>query len=845
MKNKVVDKVEAKGGKIEVKKMGVRPLPLMGDNSIDRLVVEGCKNLRQGADGRGLVAVGCPLKNEKLSALPLETIGDGEGGRLGIVMSGNRLRGVDLYGDASSYDLGGVTGTVADVVMTGEDKGVVMTDVKHYELKKEAGKWAVGEHGKYPVLHFEATDVMRLSAEAEERELEGSYNTRSEKLIDADADRLKKDLIRGYEALADKTTRGGMELQPVLARYRLEGEGGEVLYRSPIVQVGAPSGVQCAEELRCELSDDLGSRGVIKVSADVYKLRLRSGSVDSVSAGRVKRLVVETSLPVHLIDGNVMAANVLEASGTNGVALRCFLPGASVTMVSARGYAARQLMRLGMKGDASFREALVVNNPFAAGAVVDLEVKVARDGIKGVEAEIEAVDRVLRSDVAEISAELAKCRVPNEFVAESGSVVGGYAVWGGITVKGFQGYGIEAFATTVSSAGEEHSWRAVVVTELATGAKRVATSWGTEFAPLKLSPILSYPRADAVKMTIVVERDGVVYKGEFALSANENRTGAYYFNGTGGEIELAEVEESFAYIGDENVEERYPSMVVVATAGNPLDALSVEKAGRGGIVKVLGVDRRGSAWEFGRHRVYVMTDAGIYLLSVGANGAELRCNRVDRRGVASRVAVAETDDDRWPVVGVASGDLIGLSRGNVATLEEGVDETVVGWDCCCKELWLVDADGGARVKESVGGGWREVEGLVVAGLRDTGSGLLIESDSGVRDTALGEEGTAMVGYRLRLDMAALEWYRGDMRLRNVGLELWSRDVSGVLRVVARTPAEGDGGRVGEMAFVGEVNTPLLMSMRGCRGSVVEVEMSGEMASGSELREVIVEWDKSS
>ena len=813
----------------------ISPLPMKGERVVSGMRVVECSNLRRSKDGSYLEAVGRVIKNEKLSGLPSVVIRDSAGDRIGIVKTGSRLRAEKLTGEESGYDVGGVAGNVLEVVMTGEEKGIVMTDVGRYNLMKREGKWVVEEEGAYPVLHFEAGDVMQLRVVAEARELKGIYNTRSTRLIDADAERLRQDLLRSYKELVDKANRGGMELQPVLARYRLEGEAGEVLYRSPIVQVGASSGVQCVEELRCDLIENNSRRGELLLSAEVYKLRLCGMSMSEVSAVKVKRLVVETSLPVHPVVGNVVAANVLEQSGTNGVALLCFLPGASVTMVSSREDVARRLSRLALKGDIAFRESLVVNNPFASGREIALNVNVARSGVNGVDAEIATVEEMLRRSV-KVEPEMAcKCMLPNRFVAESGCVVGEYIVWGGVRVKGFQGYGIDTFSTTVSETGEKHSWRSVVETELSTGKRRVVTSWGTENAPLKLSPILSYPRVDAVKMRITLERDGIVYRGEFPLQPNESRTGAYYFNEDGREIELPAVEDSFSYAIDEKEDEQYGSLVVVSSVGNPMESRGLEKVGTGRVVKVLGVDRRGSAWEFGRHRVYVMTEGGIYLMSVASEGKSMMCNRIDRRGVISKEGVAETDDDRYPVVCVASGDLIGLSRGNVSTLEEGISEEKIGWDICNKELWMAETSGRTRVKEGLDGGWRQVGGMTVAGFQDSGDGLLIDSEMGIRDTTLGEESMSTIGYRLKIEITGLGRLHCGRKLQQVGVDMRGETVVGTLSVAVETPGVVDAGYVGEMSIAGDVDMPLVMQMGGCRGSDVEVVLIGEMKSGGELR----------
>ena len=818
----------------------VDALPMPGETMPAGMSVVECSNLRHDASGRYLQAVGKPKRHARLASLPILTWTQGEEGRVGMIKSGARLRLEYIDSDVAGYDMGGIAGEVESAVAVDAGRIVVMTDVDKYDVVRGAdGKWSVRQRALYPVLRFEAVDVMRLSAEAEERELSGSYDTRSTTLTDADTDRLGADLMRSYCDLVDKAVRGGMELQPVLARYRVEGADGEVLYRSPVTLVGAPTGVQCMEELSCNLSADYRRRGALRVSAEVYKLRLRQVGSASADARRAARLVVETSLPLHPVDSKAVAANVLRQSGTNGVELRCFLPGASVTMVAARANMASQMRAMVLKGDAVFREAAVVYNPFG-GAAVDVEVRVPRAGISGVDGEQKRVAAQMAQVVKPVDGVVARSMAPNRFTAASGCRVGDMVVWGGVTLRGYCGYRVEEFTKATTATGDGLGWRSVVVTELASGVKRVATSWGSGEAPLRLSPVLSSPRADAVKLTVVVERSGVVYKGTFPLTANESMTAAYYVDADCADIELEAVDEAFAYVDDEAEAEEHASLLLVARRANPVEGIAAAAAGRGRVVETIAVDRRGSTWEFDRQRLYAISDGGVYVLNVGGAATALRCDRVDRRGVAGREAVAETDDDKYPVVAVASGDLIGLSRGNVATIEAGVGATAIGWDRVHKELWLADEAGNAVVMVQLGGARRSVAGLSVTAMSDGGRGLLISSDLGVRDTSLGEMAMVEVSYRLRCDMPATGWYRDDSRLSRLGVELRSANMNGVVRVASRTIAASDVGREIAVAVRGEVNGPIDVGMAWMRDAVVEVSVSGEMTSGSELRAIVMD-----
>lgn len=808
-------------------------MPLAGEREKDGVKVVECSNLRRDSRSGSLVAAPRAPRCTRLSSLPLAVIG-AEGSRMALVMAGQRIRVVSLDDDAASYDAGGVSGTVTAVLQLTDDEMAVMTDVDRYRMERDAGgRWSVKLPPAYPVMQFAATDEMRLSADVSGRPLSGSYTSRSVALNAADTRQLTADLLEGYAELADRATRGGVEMQPLLARYRLEGKHGETLYRSPAVLVGASSGVQCVSELQCTLEENNSRRGTLRIAADVYRLTLRRVESGGMYGDDVRRLVVETSLPVHPVDAGVNAANVISRGDNDGALLRCFLPGASVTMVSAVAHVARKLRRLAGKGDMAFHEAAVIHNPFAGDAPQEFRIEVNRGGVEGVEAEIDAVRRQLAAKVTALSPLTAACRVPNRFVATSGCVAGDNVVWGDVTVKGFAGYRVEEMTAERTAAGTACPWRCVVITTLASGERRVATSWGAERAPLTLSPLLCYPRGDAERMTVELERDGKFYRADFPLRPDEERGMSLYVDPACARIALAEAEGSFAYVSDEAVERRYQSAVVSAPLADAWEVRGSVTAGAGRVVSLMNVDRRGSAWEFGDARVYAMTTSGIYLTALSNGGSKLRCSRIDCRAMMRGDAACHTDDDRYAVVAVASGDLVGLCRGNAVTLRRNIGADVAAWDSRYKELWVTDAGGQGRVLDRLDGGWRTVAGLEVLRFRPTAAGLLIESDLGVRDTALPSPAMTEFAYRVRVNAPAARWYRQRRQWREATVEIYSADINAVMEVLSGTFPSGEVA-LGDakMAVSGAVNAPLVMGLQGFCGPVVEVGVYGEMAVGS-------------
>lgn len=800
-------------------------LPLRGEKGKDGIEVVECGNLRRDSMNGNLVSATMPGENGKIDELPLLAWREDGYGRVALVRRGNRLRVEYLDNEASGYDAGGVSGLTRCAVMVRDGMAVVMTDVDRYELRRDAqGKWSVTGSVAYPVLHFSATDEMRLSVDVDACDLGESYTTHSTSLSVADSERLGSDLLKGYKELADRATRGGRQMQPLLARYRLEGADGEVLYRSPTVAVTASTGVQCAGELRCELENE-SRRGAIRIAADVYRLKLRQLTTSAQGAAMVHKLVVETSLPVHPVDNNARAATAIGRSGTNGILLRCFLPGASVTMVSSRRSVMQSLYNMARRSDEVMTDSYELLNPFGGDEALDIEIPVNRGVANGVDEEMSAVKKILSAKPATVERRMAACRLPNHFTAAAGCLAGGNVVWGNIAAKRSEGYGIESMAAEMTPEGESHSWRCRIVTELASGERCVATSWGNGRAPLKLSPVLCYPGPDAVKMSILLERDSVVYSGEFNLTPDMAGVASYYFNSDLQPIELNVTDETFSYGSDTRQWHAMPSLTAVAPVDNPYELKSAAGAGNGEVVALTGMDRRGSAWEFGDHRVYAMTAEGIYLVALNDNGNKIRCSRIDRRGVTAADAVSETDDDRYPVVCIAGGDLLGLVRGNVTTLERNVEDSRLCWDGVNKELWLALPSGEVRVKEDMAGGWRDMPGVEVTGFHDTGMGMLYFSDGVVYDTAKDSGEQPDFSYHIRCHRNAVPGYLTEGKEAMVAVELSSDDVSGTLEVSLRT-ASGEEMEYSEVSFSGAVNSPLLLPLCCHHAPLTDISLYG-------------------
>lgn len=90
----------------------------------------------------------------------------------------------------------------------------------------------------------------------------------------------------------------------------------------------------------------------------------------------------------------------------------------------------------------------------------------------------------------------------HSFTAQCATTSGSTVVWGNITPIRINGYPLTAFAATT----KDGQWRAATKITFANGDEAVVwQSSGSGGAPDMLSPFISYPAGDAVKMTIYSE----------------------------------------------------------------------------------------------------------------------------------------------------------------------------------------------------------------------------------------------------------------------------------------------------------------------------------------------------
>ncbi len=202
-----------------------------------------------------------------------------------------------------------------------------------------------------------------------------------------------------------------------------------------------------------------------------------------------------------------------------------------------------------------------------------------------------------------------------------------------------------------------------------------------------VGPLLWYPSADAVSMTIrYTASDGNRYGAVVGLTpASSGEDAAFYLHDSLGLLPLEQ--DYFPALPEDSPDaERLPSAVVTMTAGNPFS-----EAGRtpyvGGHVSSLAAQPAGGG-AFTRQYIYAFSDTGITALTHDPSGRHTNFRPIspERVGSAQRVVAASSA----VYVLTDSGSLLRLRDSLSSTLLSNLaGGSALAWSSTFSELWIV------------------------------------------------------------------------------------------------------------------------------------------------------------
>ncbi|MCM1522647.1 MAG: hypothetical protein NC039_08355 [Muribaculaceae bacterium] len=614
-------------------------------------------NLRPDID-TGYVGVGSPrrimLKNSRVRVVDGLCYAHGDGTETFFYSVPGKLMAYNTAG--REQELAAVIGDVCHGITDGDGVIVFGEDgsPRRFVCDK-TGRWEEREISLDITPYIiERRDMSVETAEVADVKLAGTYDQRNHQLTSEDADKLGTALSEAYRHLVDGAAGAGCMVQPVLARYRLYGLDGRVLYTSAPVMVAPADGVQAVSGEALVSAGESTVSGM-RLTARAFRLELVPSVVaDPLRDTYVGRVELMVSPQLHpYIDG--VPANCSYKGADGGVVrYEVNIPGYTEQSSPVK---ARMLSVLAN-----------VEKSFRPDATV---VPTLKDDLKTLSS-------------LQIGGSAAPF-IPSAFKARCSARNGSSVLYGGLTFAPFSGYALPEMAI-VSEATEWGIPTAVRVT-MADGSTvvRAVTSGRTMSA---LSPLLLYPSPEARSMLIITDEGRM----ECPLTPSPCGRWSYWVNPGCVPLSPPEGGSGFILPSASPSDQEYPDALAVASADDPLRLLTVTHAGVGRVTALAAAPRSGMSWDFARAGFYAMGVQGIAGVQPSSALTSVHTSIIDKRGVKAGRCVAQTVGG---VAAVAGGELLQLTGSRVKTLLSPCDADMVGYSTTHQGLLYGSAEGSA------------------------------------------------------------------------------------------------------------------------------------------------------
>lgn len=654
-------------------------------------------------------------------------------------------------------------------------------------------------------IELRAVDATLASAEIPGRKLSRAYPAGENALDHADHNNVTADLVRAYRTLARSAAADGMYLQPAIGRCKLYDASRRLLYTSPPVLLGHSQGPQCTDAMMLR-SLDRQTIEPHQITAKCWRPQVVLPA--SGLSERVAYVELWMTPQLHGFDAGATAAIAMVRNGTAEF-LRVQFPGVYTALSASHPQASHAL--LGRVLAALPRlERSVAELPAAPYSTTTVNGAPERS--------LAAEQRQLASGLQRtakggdtVGTNLPQLLTPPHSFTAAHVACGPVGVlWGGISAMRYGGYPLTAFTADM----QPKRWSAWIAVDFDEGGERVVWQGGGESnAPRRLQPMLSYPSADARRMTVQLSVEGqAVQRGTFELTPVGAANLSVYVHPSLSPFALDAADGAAqAAPASVTVPHEYPDCVAVAPAAEPHRLQALLNPGLGQVLALAASGGSQSAWDFGRPRFYAFCHRGIVAVSATASLNRLAATPVDTRRVSGPRAVCRRDGQ---VVAVASGDLLQLNGNRAATLRTACGYTAVGWVGSRNELIGQRGDGSLEYTVYAGGDttgqrfdvdWRQPDGQLTTDARGR---VLYVTPTAVYD--LGDEsGSGGVDAKWQVEVSAPTAVAPTALDVNIGAEHISGTVSLTRRHLLASETRGDAGLI----LNGRLTAPLHLSLR--------------------------------
>lgn len=660
-------------------------------------------------------------------------------------------------------------------------------------------------------------------------------------LSDAAVSLLSRRLTAAYDDMVLSASATGRWIQPMVVALRLVDRAGVAVATTPPVLMTS-DGWQCANDVTVGVTSGSGGYEVsdIVMTAKGYVLDL---TVDAPVAEDIAYVEVWALPQMHVCDREADAP-VRLLSRSDGYRLTTAVPGATHRFGSLDGERRRQVLAVAPWVTEAGVCIARVDTSLSAGKTVT--VAIADPALGDVDrlkllAE-QAAGRLGKTEADAGSAVIDAINAGAVFSAQAAQAGADTVLWGGITLCGDMqaptGIGSEWVET-------DEPWEMALEVTMADGSRR-CRRW--EFdgpMPLQLSPLIAYPDRQAVRWRLVTEEAGGTVR-EASVELEASATGAPWALSLDRSLSALAMTETDSALPEESGDavSRYPSMILAATAADPLHPYAARMCRAGRITAISTAPGSRSAWDRTRSRFLVMGSAGIYAATVMPAGGKVSVTLLDSSPVAAQGAVTVHPSG---VMVLSGSRLLHVASSTVKVLEAGLDEPLlIGWHAETGLLLTVDRRGNVRARtldercRVTARSWLRLPYAPKTLMASARRGLLLGSDAGVMELRAASRPDDLTDIRLRCTMrtdVSVTHRLSPARLLKLMVDATGASVKGSVTVVGHGGAAIGSALLSRFDIDGPVTYPLRSVIVAPRWSVIEVTIEAAVSPDFRLRSI--------
>ena len=508
-------------------------------------------------------------------------------------------------------------------------------------------------------------------------------------LSDASERKLTAALLSAYSELTAIAAENGAWIQPLIARCHIIGRNGMRIFSSE-PQLIAPAEWQCCSTItaECSRADSVLSLPAFSLSAAMHKVELHIASLGSF-ASLADSIEVTLTPQIHPVDFSASAPYRITRPATTTPAITFALPGTTDSLADKSANRALLLASLLARLDSI--ETLALSSAPAENTVSEItnrqRATATADAAVIPRASVPSPGRVDSSRRS-----LQSLSAPHSFIARRVASSGATILWADITPI------LSPPPLPCGTWNEESpsDWTGTLRITFANGTRQLSRIGYPMPMPKSLPPLVSYPDAKAVQLEIWVKKSAIApfSYASVHLQPSADASRAFFLNPSLEPLPFSEATASSypeASASSITLGQRVPGMIAVASISAPVSPSAVHNLSTAPVIALHPAVRSNTGWDFTRARFYAFSPAGIFTVSVSANGSAVSTSNIDPRGVALQSHTAYTSSGVMALT--ASGQLLRIVSARAEEVARDSSGKALAWHPPHERLWLLTSSG--------------------------------------------------------------------------------------------------------------------------------------------------------